>query len=73
MTIHKTVSRNIRILRAERKISQDELAHRASLQRSHMSNLENAKVDIKISTIEKIANALDVDAAYLLTDHSKKR
>ena len=64
----ETVAKNIRILRAEQKISQDELAHRAGLQRSHMSNLENAKTDIKISTIEKLAKALGVKPHELLKD-----
>lgn len=53
---------------AMRGISQLQLAEKANVTPAALSQLVNGKRDIKISTLIKIANALDVPFDYLLSD-----
>jgi len=50
-------------LRAERnrlKLSQEELAEKCGLLRQHISDIENAKTDIRFSTLIEILTGLDL-------------
>ncbi len=73
MDIIKIVSTNLRMLRAKHNVSQECIADKIGTQASQISRLESGKVDIKITTIAKLAHFYDVDVAYLLTDYSKKK
>lgn len=54
-------------MRAERW-SQDEFADEIDVFRTHMSTIERGKTDIKVSTLRRIARALDMTADELLKD-----
>lgn len=57
-------------LREERGWSQLELAHTAGVDPGTVSRLESGeRVDPKLSTVIRIANALDTTAEHLVTDH----
>jgi transcriptional regulator with XRE-family HTH domain len=56
----------IRQLREARGWSQDELSNAAGLHRTHISLIENAKREVQLDTVEKLASALGVDPADLL-------
>jgi transcriptional regulator with XRE-family HTH domain len=62
------LARNIRQRRANLGISQEELGERAHLHRTEISLLERAVRDPRLSTIIRVAQALDLTAAELLTD-----
>jgi transcriptional regulator with XRE-family HTH domain len=47
-------------------LSQESLAKAAGVSRAHMGRIENTRHAVNIDTLEKIAVALDVDAAALL-------
>lgn len=47
-------------LRTMREWSQDELARRAGLQRTHVSRIEAGKYAVTLETIQAIAEALDM-------------
>jgi transcriptional regulator with XRE-family HTH domain len=47
-------------LRKMREWSQDELARRARLQRTHISRIEQGKYAVTLETIQAIAEALDM-------------
>ena len=47
-------------LRKMREWSQDELARRAGLQRTHISRIEQGKYAVTLETIQTIAEALDM-------------
>ena len=51
---------NIRAERNRLHLSQEHFAEKVDIRTSHVSNIENGKVDIKFSTLLAIMKALDV-------------
>lgn len=58
--------RNLRRLRKEAGLSQEELGARASIQMADISRYEAGSRDPRISTVARLAHALDVPPATLL-------
>jgi len=58
----------VRSARLERGISQEELAHLASIDRSYVSSVERGEQNIAIINISRIASALGIAAAELFLD-----
>lgn len=58
--IAKIVGDRIRILRTEKGLSQEELAHRAGMSTSHIGKLERGQKNSSLSSIEKVTNALEI-------------
>lgn len=56
----------IKQLRKERKVSQEELAHRSGIDRSYMSSIERGQQNPGVASVLRIAQALEVSAAELL-------
>lgn len=84
MKLRDQVGLNIQRIRRARGISQEALAHTARVNRGYIGKLENAKFAASLDMVERIANALNINAAELLTTpvslksnipetHSKKR
>ena len=67
MNLRDRVALNIQDLRRARDLSQEELALRAQVSRSHMGKVENAKFAASLDLLERIATALKVDPAELFT------
>jgi transcriptional regulator with XRE-family HTH domain len=65
-TIRKVISRNLRVLRAVRGMSQDELSAVAGIDRSYISEIENDKYSPSADKIETLAMALGVAPWELL-------
>ena len=55
----------IKAQRASLGISQEELAHRAGLHRTYVSDLERGARNPSIESIEKLASALQISVAKL--------
>jgi len=55
----------IKTTRASLGISQEELAHRAGLHRTYISDLERGARNPSVESIEKIARALQIPVAKL--------
>ena len=53
-------------------MSQEELAHRAQIDRTYVSSLERCQYAATLDVIEKLAVELDVDPAELLMSPSKE-
>ena len=64
--LYKKVAERIKALRLERGITQQELAGMLDYEKSNMSRLEAGKVNIKLNTIYKIAQALNISMGELL-------
>ncbi len=57
---------NIRASRKERKLTQEELAHRSGLHPVELGRAERGTRDLRVSTVAKIARGLDIEASDLL-------
>lgn len=58
----------IRYYRTQKDISQDELAEKAQISRSHISYIENGEKAPSLETLVSIANALEIPSDELLVD-----
>lgn len=58
--IAKVVGDRIRILRTEKGLSQEDLAHKAGVSTSHVGKLERGQKNPSLSSIEKVTNALEI-------------
>ena len=54
--------------RKSRKISQEELAHLASIDRSYMGSIERGEQNVGLISVARIADALGVAVAGLILD-----
>lgn len=59
------VGKNIQKLRELKGISQQVLAAKCNFEKSNMSRLEAGRVNPTLSTLEKVANALDITLSEL--------
>ena len=57
----------VRSLRKERKLSQEQLAEKAGLHRTYIGMIERGEKNITLTNIEKIAKALNVPVAELMS------
>ena len=64
MDIREILAINLRKLRQARGLSQEELAHRAEIDRTYISALERS---VYAAGIDRLARSLGVEAADLLT------
>jgi transcriptional regulator with XRE-family HTH domain len=60
MLYKKTVNQILKQARQSKHLSQAEVARYSSLTQNDLSNFENDKKDIRLSTLERIAAALDM-------------
>ena len=68
MKLEKTVIDNIKRIRKEKGISQEELAEKCHTATSYIGLMETYRNIPKLSTIEKIAEALEIDPFLLFKD-----
>lgn len=61
------VGKNIQKIRESKGISQQELAAKCNFEKSNMSRLEAGRVNPTLSTLEKVAKALEISLAELFT------
>jgi transcriptional regulator with XRE-family HTH domain len=66
MEIREVLALNLRKLRQAQGLSQEELAHRAQIDRTYISALERSIYSAGIDVVERLARVLGVEAADLL-------
>nr|WP_047573935.1 helix-turn-helix transcriptional regulator [Methylobacterium sp. ZNC0032] len=66
MEIREVLALNLRRLRQARGLSQEELAHRAGIDRTYVSSLERSVYAAGIDVVDRIAQVLGVEASDLL-------
>ena len=71
MYLERLVIDNIKRIRKERGISQEKLAEACNTATSYIGLMEIYKNVPKLSTIERIANALEVDPLEFFKDKNK--
>lgn len=68
MQLLQVFSKNLRKYRNESGLSQEAFANKAGLHRTYISALERGKRSVALDNIEKIADALGIDAYLLFID-----
>ena len=66
MGVRKALAENMRRRRRAMGVSQEELAHRADLDRTYVSSLERCVYGATIDVVERIANVLETEPFELL-------
>ena len=73
MDIRELFAANLRRLRHDRGLSQDDLAYEAKVSRSYLSQIEKGGFYASLKIIERLAKDLKVDPAELLEKPPRKR
>ena len=66
MDIREVFARNLRRYRRAARLSQEELAHRSDIDRTYISSLERSLYAASIDVVDRLAAALEIQAADLL-------
>ena len=73
MQLLRIFSSNLRRYRIAAGLSQEAFAIKAGVHRTYISALERGKRSIALDNIEKIAEALEIDAYLLLVEDSNEK
>ncbi|QQJ96430.1 helix-turn-helix transcriptional regulator [Burkholderia ambifaria] len=65
VSLRDVLAYNVRAFRVAHSLSQEELGFAAGLDRTFVSQVERARVNVSIDNIERIATALGVDPVRL--------
>ena len=65
---YKAIGKRVKIARIKAELKQEQLAERAHLSPTHISNVETGTTKVSLAAIISIANALGVTADDLLCD-----
>jgi transcriptional regulator with XRE-family HTH domain len=65
MDIRKNIGNKIKLLRLEKSYSQEELAYKAEIDRTYISDIEKGERNVSILIIEKLAKALEIEVFEL--------
>ncbi|MBD3738762.1 MAG: helix-turn-helix transcriptional regulator [Pseudomonas balearica] len=66
MDVVARLGKNVRILRTEARLSQEELAFRANMKRGYLSDLERGTRNPSVRALGRLAEALGVPPSRLL-------
>ena len=73
MEIREVLALNLRKLRQAQGLSQEELAHRAEIDRTYISALERSVYGASIDVVDRLARVLGVKASDLLRCPPQRR
>ena len=63
--ISKKIGQKIKLLRLERKISQQDLAAACNFEKSNLARIDSGRTNPTVGTLEKISQALNVPISKL--------
>ena len=69
MDIIKVFGTNVKRLRLERNLSQEKFAELCGLHRTYISDIECFTRNVSLETVQKIADALDVETNTLFIEN----
>jgi len=73
MDLREVFATNLRRLRHEKGMSQDDLAYAAEVSRSYLSQLEKGTYHASLKIVGRLAEALSVDPVELLRENSPRQ
>jgi transcriptional regulator with XRE-family HTH domain len=71
MELKDILAMNLRLLRQECEITQEELADRTGLSARYVGSIERARVSVSITVLGKLAVAMNVEPCELIRRRSK--
>ena len=71
MDLKEIMARNLRRVRHDRKLTQEELADRAGLSMRYVGAIERGDVSASVTVLGQIADALEIEPGDLLKKASK--
>ncbi|WP_245267439.1 helix-turn-helix transcriptional regulator [Methylosinus sp. LW3] len=69
--MRETLARNLRKYRRAQRLSQEELGHRAELDRTYISSIERCVYSATVDVVGRLADALGIPALELLRPASE--
>ena len=73
MKLRQVVARNLRVLRKQKGLSQEELAFQAGINRNYVGQIEREEKSPTVDMIEKLASSLGMSPELLLVRQIKRR
>ena len=64
----KRIGEKLRTIRLSKNLTQEYIANAVDINTSHISNIENNRVKVSLSTLVQICNALDTTIDYVLSE-----
>lgn len=61
----QVIAYNVTQIRKSRRMTQDELAHKANIDRTYIGYIENARHNVSVAKLVCIAKALDIEVGQL--------
>jgi len=71
-TIVRILAENVRSLRRERGLSQEQLAEDCDLHRTYVGSVERGERNVTLSTLEALAHGLGVSVTELLSERPSR-
>ena len=68
----ENIARKLKEVRLSKGLTQEYIADMADVNTSHISNIENNRVKISLTTLVHVCNALDVTVDFILADEYNK-
>lgn len=72
MKLRQIVAKNLRVLRKQKGLSQEELAFQAGINRNYVGQIEREEKSPTIDVIEKLCGSLGISPATLLSRTGQK-
>jgi transcriptional regulator with XRE-family HTH domain len=68
MDVRRRLALNLRLLRTQAGLSQEEFAYEYGFDRTYISGIERAVRNPTIAVVERLANALNIDVSDLIRE-----
>lgn len=62
------IGKKLRMVRLDEGLTQEYVAERVGINTSHISNIENNRVKISLTTLVRLCNVLNATVDYILSD-----
>ena len=72
MDLKRAMATNLRRVRRNKDLTQEELAYRDGLSARYLGSIERAKVSASVTVLGRLANALRIDACDLICPPSRR-
>ena len=72
LNLLEIIGQNVARIRKEKKLSQEQLAYLAEIDRTYIGYIENAKYNVTVTKLQQIANALEVSVNELINEYVSK-